>query len=313
MLNQTTIAYGSCNQRTTSMHRAFLFRQSIAVALRVILGFACASISGCVSLAYETEMFATDHVRVVHSERHCKDVEQPVGSEVPNADLVLSRVDGIGYFVATKTAWEVRARQIAAELDADISLVRPCDGNEGGLRYAQIEIWRSRGFSPIVHEDLPPQGGALAAPPGATSGAQLQNIFDCLEQSRVVVTPLSAEDKARLGSVDATEFFSSGRYFSGYAKIDRYFRPTHSDSLSLSMILSDRSKADWEAGRYRALSPESKSRHAEQYLICLLDRGYSWKVMGGGNRKDNRLFSRNRVSVSAARTYVINGDRSLGA
>jgi hypothetical protein len=30
-----------------------------------------------------------------------------------------------------------------------------------------------------------------------------------------------------------------------------------------------------------------------------------------GNRKDNRPFSRNRVTVGAARTYVINGDPSL--
>ena len=271
-----TIAHGSCNQRTACKHRALLFSQSIAPALRVILGFACASISGCASLAYEKELFATDHVRVVHSERHCRDVEQSGQSEVLNADLVLSRVDGIGYFVATKTAWEVRARQLAAELDADVSLVRPCDGKADGFRYAQIEIWRSRGFSSIVHEDLPPQAGTLAAPRGASNGARLQNIFDCLEQSRAVVTPISAEGKARLGSVDATEFFSSGRYFPGYAKIDSYFRPTRSDSLRLSMILSDPSKADWEAGRYRALSPGSKSRHAQQYLICLLDRGYSW-------------------------------------
>lgn len=258
------------------MHRAFLFSQSIAPALRVILGFACASISGCASLGYEKELFATDHVRVVHSERHCKDVEQSGQSEVPNADLVSSGLNGLGYFVATKTAWEVFARQLAAELDADVSLVRPCDGKIRAFRYAKIEIWRSRGFSPIVHEDLPPQGGTLVAPRGATYGARLQNIFDCLEQSRVVVTPLSAESKARLGSVDATEFFSSGRHFPGYAKIDRYIRPTRSDSLRLSMILYDRSKADWEAGRYSALSPESKSRHAQQYLICLLDRGYSW-------------------------------------
>ncbi len=32
-----------------------------------------------------------------------------------------------------------------------------------------------------------------------------------------------------------------------------------------------------------------------------------------GNRKDNRPFSRNRVTVGAARTYVINGDRGLRA
>lgn len=259
------------------MHRAILFSQSIAPALRVILGLACASISGCASLqGYETDRFATDHVRVIHSERHCKDVEQSGQPEVANADLVLSGVRGIGYFVATKTAWEVLARQLAAELDADVSLVRPCDGKGGGFRYAQIEIWRSRAFSPVVHEDLPPQGGTLAAPLGATYGARLRNIFDCLEQSRVVVTPLSAESKARLGSVDATEFFSSGRHFPGYAKIDRHFRPTRSDSLALSMILFDRSKADREANRHSALSPEGKSRHAQQYLICLLDRGYSW-------------------------------------
>ena len=133
------------NQKTTRMHRAFLFSQSTAPALRVILSFACASISGCASHAYEKELFATGHVRVVHSEQHCEDIEQSDGFEVPNADLVLSRVDGIGYYVATKTAWEVRARQLAAELDADISRVRPCDGEGGGFQYAQIEVWRTRG------------------------------------------------------------------------------------------------------------------------------------------------------------------------
>ncbi len=253
-----------------------MFRQFIAPALRVILCFACASISGCLSMGYEEDRFATGHVRVVHSERHCKDVDQSAGSEVPNADLVVSEVNGLGYFVATKTAWEVSARQLAAERDGDISLVRPCDGKRGAFQYAQIEVWRTQGFSPIVQEEPPPQVGMLAAPPRATYGARLQNIFDCLEQPWGGVTPLSAENKARLGSVDATEFLSSGRYFPGYAKIDRYFRPTRSDALSLSMILSDRSKADLEARRYRALSPNSRSRYAEQYLICLLDRGYSW-------------------------------------
>ncbi|MCF7981580.1 MAG: hypothetical protein K9K86_06315 [Pseudomonadales bacterium] len=257
------------------MYRTSLFNQSITPVLWVVLGFAFVSLSGCASLGYEKALFATDYVRVVHSERHCKDVEQSTGAEVPNADLVLSRVDGLGYFVATKTAWEVRARQLAAELDADISLVRPC-GREGGLQYAQIQVWRSRGFSPIVQEETPPREGTLSAPSRATYGARLQNIFACLERSRAVVTLISAKNKVRLGKVDATEFFSSDAYFPGYAKIDRYFQPTRADTLTLSMILSDRYRADWEAERYLALSPKSRSLHAEQYLICLLDHGYRW-------------------------------------
>lgn len=227
-------------------------------------------------MQYEDDRFANDHVRVVHSERHCNKLPQSGQAEVANADLVFSEVHGLGYLVATKTAWEVRARQLAAERDADVSLVRPCDGERGSFQYAEIEVWRSRGFIPIVNEDRAPQRGTLAAPRGATNSARIQNIFDCLEQSRVVVTPLSAESKARLGDVDATEFFTSGRHFPGYAKIDRYFRPTRSDSLTLGMILSRRSAAVWEAHRYSALSREGKSRHAQQYLVCLLDRGYSW-------------------------------------
>lgn len=273
-----TLPHEPGNQRTTCMHRAFLFRQTIATALRVTLGFVCLSISGCLSFAYEKDLFAIDHVRIVYSERHCKAAGQSIGPEVPNADLVLSEVHGLGYFVATKTAWEVHARQLAAELDGDISLVRPCDdpfpGEVWGFQYAQTEVWRTRGFSPIVHEEPPPKGVTLAAPPQTTYGNRLQNIFDCLEQARVVVTPLSAENIIRLGSLNATEFFSSGRYFPGYAKIDRNFRPTRTDELKLSMIVSDRPRADWAAGRY--LAANSRSRFAEQYLICLLDRGYRW-------------------------------------
>ncbi len=277
MINRMTIELWCGTQRTTCLRPAFLFRKATALAVRVILGFTCASLSSCALLGYERDTFATDHVRVIHSERHCKAAEQSVGGEVPDAELVLSGVHGLGYLVATKTAWEVLARQLAAELDGDISLVRPCDGASGhGFKYAQIQVWRTRGFSPIVHEELPPPGITLSAPSGATYGARLRDILDCLEKSLTVATPLSAENKARLAGVNATDFFSSERHFPGYANIDRHFRPTRSDSLRLSMIESNRGKADWAAGRYGAVSPDSRLRYAEQYLICLLDRGYSW-------------------------------------
>jgi hypothetical protein len=254
-----------------------MLRKTIARALRVVLLFALASISGCASL-YENEWFAADHVRVIHSEepkRHCNDSKQSVQSEVPNANHILSMVRGIGRLAATKTVWEIEARQLAAELDADIALVRPCDGERLEFEYAQIEVWRTRGFRPIVREEYSSDSGALMAPSQSTYGSRLEDIFGCFEQARVTKGPISPDNKKRLGHVDATEFFSSGIYFPGYARVDNYFRPTRTGDLRLSMIYSDRARADWASNVYWELSSDEKQRFAERYLICLLDRGYS--------------------------------------
>ncbi|HSG45961.1 MAG TPA: hypothetical protein VLA72_22715 [Anaerolineales bacterium] len=97
------------------------------------LSLGCLITSGCASLSYEKEWFPADHVRVLHSERHCKDVDQPGEAGFPNADLVAFFDIGHGHFVATKAGWEATARQLAAELDSDVSLIMPCDGNRSSL------------------------------------------------------------------------------------------------------------------------------------------------------------------------------------
>jgi len=243
--------------------------------LSMILGLACAMISGCASLGYERELFPSDNIRVIHSERHCKVLDQTVTTPFPKADHIETIEYGIGRFVATRTAWEVIARQLAIELDADLALIRPCDGEVWGIQYAQIEVWRTRGFNPIV-EELFPESGTLMAPSDTTYGTRLQNIFECFEQARVTSGSATPENKKRLGRIDATDFFSSGPHFSGYARIDQYFRPTYSGELSMSVIKFYRERADWSAGIYRELSPNEKILFAEHYIICLLDRGYSW-------------------------------------
>lgn len=259
-------------------------RWSTAPARALALILACAAISGCVSLAYEKEQFASEHVRVVHSERHCNEVDQSATPPFPNADSVGSMDIGLGRFVATRTAWEVLARQLAIERDGDLSLIMPCDGEGRALEVARIGVWRTRGFDPVVQNDDLPESGTLMAPPRTTYGARLQNIFDCLEQARVTRGPITSEKRQRLGSIDATEFFSPGPYFTGYARIDRNFRPTRTGELSLSMIHFDRAKADWAAGIYQSLSPKEKTPFAERYLACLLDRGYGWRPVVGSNK-----------------------------
>ena len=145
-------------------------------------------------------------------------------------------------------------------------------------------MWRSQGFHPVVHEDAPPRGETLAAPPGASYGARLQDIFDCLEQARVTDAPLSTTNKVRLGNIEAMKFFSSDRHFPGYAKVDRFFRPTRTGDLRLSMINADRARAFWAAGIFEGLSEEEKSQFAERYLVCLLDRGYGLSPVGGADK-----------------------------
>ena len=252
-----------------------LSRRSTAHTFSLILGLLCATVSGCVSLGYERELFPSDNVRVIHSEKHCKDVGQSVSTQFPNADRIEIFDIGIGLLVATRTAWEVIARQLAAELDADLSLVRPCDG-EDSFQYAQIEVWRTRGFKPIVKEEYRPESGTLMAPSQTTYSDRLKNIFECFEQARVTSSPITPESKKRLGHVDATQFFSPGPYFDGYARVDKYFRPTRAGELSLAKIYSGRARAAWAAGIYRELSADERQPFAERYLICLLDRGYSW-------------------------------------
>lgn len=98
--------------------------RSTGNAFGLILVLICALLSGCGMLA-EREWFASEYVRVVHSDRHCKDVDQTVASPFVNADLVETATIGIGALGAKSTDWEVIARSIAFERDGDLASVRP--------------------------------------------------------------------------------------------------------------------------------------------------------------------------------------------
>lgn len=254
-------------------------RPSISLVRLWVVGTVCLTVSGCfVWTSYQREIFASDDVRVVHSAQQCNDADRSTATEFPNADLVKTADYGLGRLVATNTAWEVMARQLAVEFDADIALVKPCDGKRGALdpfEYAQIEVWRTRGFKPVVREEYRPDSGALIAPPQSTYGTRLEDIFGCLEQPGATSDPISPDNQNRLGHVDATEFFSSGRHFPGYARVDKHLRPTRRGDIRLSMIKKDRGRAAQAASLYEKLLPDEKQRFAERYLICLLDRGYS--------------------------------------
>jgi len=257
-----------------------LARRSSTTVLGLILGLVCPMMSGCESVGPKTvgqkELVPPDHVRLVHSELHCRDVDKAATPPFVNADHVETTVWGASVFLSLYgSEWGWKARQLAVERDADLSLIRPCDG-EGSFKFAQIEVWRTRGFTPPMFQDEPrPESGTLMAPSSSTYGIRLQNIFECFEQARVTSGPITTENKQRLGNVDATDLFTSDYYFPGYARIDRYYRPTRTGELSLSGILFDRPKADWAAWIYQKLSPNEKTDFAERHLICLLDRGYS--------------------------------------
>lgn len=251
--------------------------------LGLILASACALLLGCGMLA-EREWFASEYVRVVHSDRHCKVVDFPGEPPFANADLVESATIGIGGLGDKRADWEVIARSIAFERDGDLALVRPCDGDPSSMEFAQIEVWRTSGFTPKVQDDPLPESGTLMPPPQTTYGRRLQNIFECFEQARVTKSTITSENKQKLGGVDVTEYFSSGRYFPGYARVDRYFRPTNTGDLRLSMLHLDRPKSAWAANVYENLSAEEKPLFAESYLGCLLDRGYWLRSEDGSNK-----------------------------
>ena len=232
----------------------------------------------------EREWFASEYVRVLHSDRHCKDVDQTVASSFVDADLVETATIGIGRLVAKNTDWGVIARSMAFERDGDLASVRPCDGNSSTMEFAQIEVWRTRGFTPKVQDDPLPESGTLMPPPQTTYGTWLQNVFDCFGKARVTRDPITFDDKQKLGSVGATEYFSSGRYFSGYAKVDKYFRPTNTGDLRLSVLRLDRQRSDWASNIYENLSLKEKRSFAERYLGCLFDRGYSLRLADGSNK-----------------------------
>ncbi len=252
--------------------------RSSSKVLGLILALVCSMMSGCQSVGRK-QLVPPDHVRLLHSDLHCRnaDKEGAAASPFVNADQVESAIFGASVLLSLYgSEWEWNARQLAVERDADLSLIRPCDG-EGSFKFAQIEVWRTRGFIPPTLQDKPrPESGTLMAPSGATYGMRLQNIFECFEQARVTSGPITIENKQRLHEFDATNLFTSGPYFPGYARIDRYYRPTVTGELSLTGILLYRAQADWAAGIYRELSPKEKMPFAERYLICLLDRGYSW-------------------------------------
>jgi len=248
--------------------------------------------SGCESLGKtvgQKELVPPDHVRLMHSERHCRETDISAASPFPNADHVESVIYGSSRLLRLSgSEWEWKARQIAVERDADLSLMRPCDGGESAssaFKFVQIEVWRTRGFTaPTLQDEPRPESGTLMAPSRTTYGTRLQNIFECFEQARVSNGPVTTENKQRIGKIDATDFFTPDAYFTGYARIDRYYRPTRTGALSLSGILLDRGKADWASGVYLRLSKEEKTHFADRYLVCLLDRGYGlWSLDSSNN------------------------------
>lgn len=245
------------------------------MAIGLIVGLVC-PILGCQTVS-QRELVPPEHVRLMHSDQHCSDVDKAAESPFQDADHVDTAVMGKSVFLGLfGSEWEWTARQLAVERDADLSLIRPCDG-EDFFKYAQIEVWRTRGFSPpVVQDETHPESGTLLAPSSTPYGTRLQNIFECLEYAYVTSGPISTENMQRLGTIDAKDYFTSGPYFFGYARIDRYYRPTRTGELSLSGILFDRAKADWAAAMYWELSREEKAHFANRYVSCLLDRGYRW-------------------------------------
>ncbi|RRJ82767.1 hypothetical protein [Aestuariirhabdus litorea] len=246
------------------------------VHLRVA-GLGCALLlSGCLHSVYEKPLFAGgEGVEVVLMEQPCNRLDG-VDEGVDAAQLVLSRVDGLGRLVATDKAWEQRARQLAVEMDAQRALVKPCEG-EGlvGFEFAQIELWRTGVERPAVVDEPPAPEGTLQPPPHTRYGERLGILLDCLTQPGGDTAPFSATERARLDGLEARAYFSSDPHFTGYAKLDPYFRPAQESGLSLSMIVSARDRADREAARYRAGSTAQRTRYAEQYLLCLMERGYA--------------------------------------
>ena len=240
-----------------------------------MLSLVYSMMSGCETVGQKL-LVPPDHVRLVHSELHCREADKVDPSPFVNADQVESAVIGASVLLSLHgSEWEWKARQLAVERDADLSLIRPCDGQGPGFKYAQIEVWRTRGFIPPTFQDEPrPESGTLMAPSSSTYGIRLQNIFECFEQARVTSGPITTENKQRLGNIEATDFFTPGPTFEGYARIDKYYRPTRTGRLSLSGILFDRAQADWVAWTYYKLAPNEKTDFAEHYLICLLGRGY---------------------------------------
>lgn len=87
------------------------------------------TVSGC-ALWADKERFPSGYVRVIHTEQHCKEVDRSMATQLPGADRVASADWGIGRLGPTRSNWEILARQLATELDADIAVVRPCDGED---------------------------------------------------------------------------------------------------------------------------------------------------------------------------------------
>jgi hypothetical protein len=249
-----------------------------AVILLIVAG---STLTGCSILrdSYETERFSVGSVKVINPGHHCKDAKELRGLDVENAELVTSRVHGLGRFVATDTAWNVLARQLATEVDGDIAVIRPCGGKHIASDDRQVEIWRTRGYKPTVKEQPPTPGVTLGAPAGSSYGMRLNDVHSCLEHAQTRIAGLSANEQARLPKLNAVEFFSSGRHFAGYAKIDRHYRPTRSESetpnaMRLSMTLSRRSDADRSAEIFSSSTQQGQLLFAERYLGCLFSRGY---------------------------------------
>lgn len=117
--------------------------------------------SGCQSVG-QKQLIPPDHVRLVHSELHCRDVDRAEAATSPflNADHVETAAFGKSVLLSLYgSEWEWQARQVAVERDADLSLIRPCDG-EDFFKFAQIEVWRTRGFTAPTLQDEPYSGAA---------------------------------------------------------------------------------------------------------------------------------------------------------
>jgi len=253
---------------------SLLTRRSFSPAICYLLVMTGAATPGCSFLGYK-EWFPSNNIRVIYTEQQCRDVDESATTRFENADHIYTTNWGISRFYSTNENWDIIARQLAAELDGDLTLISPCDKySRTSFENKQLDVWRTHGYKPQIVEEYRPDSGTLIPPSGSTNGSRLTDIFECFEQARVTTGPISPENMKRLENTNATEFFAPGPYFSAYMRVDKHFRPTRTGDLSLSMIYSDRAKAAWAADYYRKLPVDEKQLFADRHLLCLINRGY---------------------------------------
>jgi hypothetical protein len=220
------------------------------------------SLAGCVTIADSLLLHIPVNVRVIHSDRTASGEKGHYAyasqGEEPNvrdtADLVVTENWSIGIAYRSRETIEWMGKDLAFRNESDIVVIRPSDALDRVVWKLRAEVWRTKGYTQRIEDDVPKPGTTLIPPPSMTYKIRVQNIEECAwEAGRLHSQALTEQDVALIAGRDTAAFV----VWPGYARRDAFWRPT-------------------QLGVEGITRPMIRKDDSDRYVACLMKRSYIW-------------------------------------